>query len=145
VGLSLAQLSDAMNDDWITGTAKADYQVKGICGTNFWQSADGSLQFDIRDGTLPHVSLAEDQGPLRIVRLSGQARLHETKIDVTDATLNDSVAAFKLSGTASLNRVLDLKLAPVPTAAGTRYAITGTLAEPRVVLLPGSEQAKLKQ
>ena len=141
-GLSLAQLASAMQTNWITGTANGTYQLKGACSTGFWQSANGSLQFDIRDGALPHISLAEDEGPLKIIRLSGQAKLHGSRIDVTEATLNAPGTVFKLTGTASLDRVLDLKL--TPAAAGTHYAITGTLAEPRVAPLPGAEQARLK-
>jgi hypothetical protein len=49
-----------------------------------------------------------------------------------------------LSGTASLNRDLDLKLARLPLGTAAGYTITGTLAEPRVAPLPGAEQARLK-
>lgn len=143
-GLSLSQLAAATQDNWISGTANGSYQFKGLCGAEFWESAEGSLQFDIHDGALPHISLLEDEGPLKIVRLSGQAKLHKAHIDLTDATLNTLGTSYEVSGTASLQRVLDLKLTPMPSATGTRYAITGTLADPRVAALPGAEQAKLK-
>jgi hypothetical protein len=144
-GLSLPELAGAMQENWITGTANGSYQLKGICGAAFWQSAEGSMQFDIRDGALPHISLAEEEGPLKIVQLSGSAKLHKGQIDLSDTTLNSPTANFQLNGTASLQRVLDLKLTPAPFAAGARYSITGTLAEPHVALLPGTEQARLKQ
>jgi hypothetical protein len=143
-GLPLPALAAAMQDNWITGTANGSYQLKGVCGADFWQSAEGSLQFDIRDGAVPHISLAEDEGPLKVVQLSGQAKLHKGEIDLSDATLNTPGANFQVNGTATLQRVLDLKLTPVLPTAGTRYSITGPLADPRVAALPGAEQARLK-
>lgn len=143
-GLSLPEVGDAMQENWIVGTANGSYQLQGVCGADFWQSAAGAMQFDIRDGALPHISLVEEEGPLRIVRLSGEAKLHDAAIDVTDATLNSVGANFQLNGTASLQRVLDLTLMPALAAGGTRYAITGTLADPHVAPLPGAEQARLK-
>jgi hypothetical protein len=92
---------------------------------------------------VPHVSLAADEGPLRFERLSGQARLRDGKLDVKDARLNTQDGKFLLSGTASLQSELELKLVRSGNGAGG-YAITGTLAEPRVTALPGPEQARLK-
>jgi len=46
-----------------------------------------------------------------------------------------------LSGSAGLNRELEI-MAMRTASAG--YAITGTLAEPRVTALPSAEQARLK-
>ena len=144
-GVSLAQLADTMKDPWIAGSANASYEVKGPCAAEFWHSAEGTVQFAVRDGTLPHISLGEDEEALKISLLSGQARLHAGKIEVKDAKLDSPSGRFHLSGTASLQRELNLKLAR--TAAGNAaggYSVTGTLAEPRVVPLPGAEQARLK-
>jgi uncharacterized protein involved in outer membrane biogenesis len=129
----------------IAGVANATYQVKGTCGADFWHSAEGTLEFDIRDGTLTHISLAEDEGPLKIVTLSGQAQLRDGKIELKGATLDSSGGKFQLSGTASLQRELHLKLSRVPAGvAASGYTITGTLGEPRVAPLPGTEQVTLK-
>jgi hypothetical protein len=52
-----------------------------------------------------------------------------------------------VSGTASLSRELDLKLASKPDATGSArtYAIDGTVAEPRVTQIASPEtQAQLK-
>jgi hypothetical protein len=165
-GLQLARLEDSGLAPEFSGTASGSYQISGPCGTlaepssstslstsssstsSFWTSsfltsADGTLQFDVEDGVVPHVSLAADEGPLRFERLSGLARLHDGKLDVKDARLNTQDAKFLLSGTASLQRELELKLVRSGNGAGG-YAITGTLAEPRVTALPGPEQARLK-
>ena len=143
-GVSLAQLAGAAKGPWITGSAAGSYEVKGSCGTDFWQAAEGTLQFDISGGTLPGISLADDEAPLKITRLSGQARMRDGKIETKNALLESASGKFELSGTASLQRQLDFKLTRFPGAAAPGYSITGTLADPRVTPLPGTEQARLK-
>jgi hypothetical protein len=145
-GTSLAGLADAMKDGWIAGTADASYEVKGPCPAEFWSAAEGTLQFDIKDGALPHVSLAEDGEPMKVTRMVGVARLREGQIEMRDARLDSPDGTFQLSGTASLNGELDLKLARVPNnAALADYTITGTRAEPQVNRSSSSEtQARLK-
>ncbi len=143
--VSLNSLAAAMQDDWISGTAKASYEVKGPCPTDFWQTAVGTLQVEMADGVLPHVSLGADSEPFRFTRLSGQGRLGAGKIEIVDAKLDSPGGKYHLSGAASLQRELDLKLERVPiSAAPAGYAITGTVAEPRVKPFPGTEQARLK-
>jgi AsmA-like protein len=143
-GVLLARVADSTKDPWISGTANGAYQVSGSCAAGFWTSAEGTVQFDVRNGTLPHISLAEDEGSLQIARLTGQARLHGGKLEVKEAKLDSPGGRFQLSGTASLKRDLDLKLARFPLGMAQGYTITGTLAQPRVVPLPGAEQARLK-
>lgn len=145
-GISLARLADAMKDQWIAGTANTSYEVKGTCPAEFWTLAEGTLQFDVRDGTLPHISLAEDMGALKVTRFSGKARLQAGRLDIKDAKLDSVGGKFLVSGTASWKRDLDMKLARIPSGgAASAYTITGTLAEPRVIRLAGPEtQARLK-
>jgi hypothetical protein len=98
------------------------------------------------DGTLPHISLGEDAGGLKVTRLAGQARLSAGKIEMKDAKLDSAGQNFQVNGTASLKGELDVKLARTPNGAVARgYTISGTLAEPRVIRLAGPEtQARLK-
>jgi len=63
---------------------------------------------------------------------------------VREAKLDSASGRFQVSGTASWKRDLDLKLARLPLGTAQGYAITGTVAEPRVAPLPGAEQARLK-
>jgi len=143
-GISLAQLADTMKDPWIAGTANASYEVKGTCAADFWPSAEGTLRFEVRDGTLPHIALAEDAGGLKVTRFSGKAGLQAGKIEIKDAKLDSPSGIFLVNGTASLKRELDVKLARTPSGAAG-YAISGTLAEPRVTRSGGAEtQARLK-
>lgn len=144
--ISLARLADAMKDGWIAGTANTKYEIKGSCSADFWTSAEGALQFEMKDGTLPHVALADDAEALKVTRFTGQARLHADQIEMKDARLDSQGGRFQLSGTASLTGELDFKLARIPGgAAAAGYTISGTLSEPRVTRSPSPEtQARLK-
>jgi hypothetical protein len=147
-GISLERISDAMSDSWISGTCAGSYQItaSGADAAEFWQSAEGGLEFDLRDGTLPHISLAGDEGPLRVPRWKGRARLRAGKVEIEKGTMVSSGGTFELSGTASLERALDLKLTrSADLGAGSMvYSISGTLAEPRVELTTAETQARLK-
>jgi hypothetical protein len=145
-GISLARLADTMKDQWIAGTANASYEIRGTCPTGFWTSSDGTLQFDVKDGALPHFSLADDAGPLKVTRFAGKARLLAGKLEAKDAKLDSASGKFLVSGTASLKQELDLNLARDPNgspAAG--FTITGTLAQPRVIRSGAETQAQLKR
>ena len=145
-GVPLERVADAMRDEWIEGAADSSYEVKGLCSTEFWQSAEGVLQVDMKDGILPHVALSEDSEPFKVTDFTGQARLHAGGIEIEDAKLDSPDGKFQMSGTASLKGELDLKLARVPGGtAPPGYTITGTLAEPRVIRSTNPEtQARLK-
>jgi autotransporter translocation and assembly factor TamB len=145
-GISLTGLADAMNDGWIAGTASGTYTVKGTCSAEFWTSAEGTLQFDMSEGRLPHVALSEDADPFKVTGFTGQARLHAGEIEMKDAQLDSPDGKFQLSGTASLQGELDFRLARPPNGgARSGYTITGTLEEPRVNPASGGEtQARLK-
>jgi hypothetical protein len=150
-GISLGQMADAMHDPWISGTAGGTYQItaSGADSAAFWGSAEGGLEFDLREGVLPHILLASDEGPLRIAHWQGHARLRGGRIEIDKGKLISPMGAFEVSGTASLGLVLDLKLARggevKPARAGSMvYSITGTVAEPRVALTTPETQARLK-
>jgi uncharacterized protein involved in outer membrane biogenesis len=151
-GISLEQMASAMHDPWISGTAGGTYQItaSGTDSSTFWQSAEGGVRFDLRDGVLAHISLASEEGPLQIARWQGRARLHDAKIEIEKGPLTSSGGVYEISGTASFGQVLDFKLtaATEVKAAGAGslvYSITGTVAEPRVAVTPAAEtQARLK-
>jgi hypothetical protein len=146
-GISLTGIADAMNDEWISGTANGTYSVQGTCSAEIWTSGEGTLQFDMRDGSLPHVALTEDAEPFKVTEFTGLARLQTGAIDMKDAKLDSAEGKFLVSGTASLKGELELRLARVPSGGTARgYTITGTLAEPRANSLSDAEtQARLKR
>jgi hypothetical protein len=151
-GISMGKMAEAMHDRWISGTAAGTYQLtaSGSDSPAFWETAEGELHFDLRDGVLPHISLTSDEGPLRIARWQGRMHLHGGEIEIDKEALVSPAGACEISGTASLGRALDLKLARStdmkPGRAGSLvYSITGSLAEPRIVVIPAPEtQARLK-
>jgi hypothetical protein len=150
-GISLGQMAETMHDPWISGTAAVTYHLtaSGADSTAFWQSANAGMQFELRDGVLSHISLGSDEGPLRVTRWQGRARLRGRKIEIEKAKLLSPAGAYEISGNASLGRVLDLKLtrgADVERASAGAlvYSITGTVAEPRVALTTPETQARLK-
>lgn len=151
-GVVLQQVADAMHDPWISGTADGTYQLTAS-GANlaaFWQSAECVMQFDVRDGSLPHISLASDSIPLGVKHWRGHARLQGGKIEIDKSKIISPAGVYQISGSASLGKVLDIRLTQESetkaSGAGTLvYSITGTVAEPHVALTPAPEtQAQLK-
>jgi hypothetical protein len=143
-GIALDNFANAMNDNWIAGTANASYKLTATCPADFWKSAEATLRVSMKDGAFPHVLMGDDAQPLRVSRLDGQAALHAGTIEIKDAKLDSPEGQYQLSGTASLTRDVDFRLKGMPDAPTSGYAITGTLAEPRVSPLRGTEQARLK-
>ena len=151
-GISLRQVADAMHDPWISGTGEGTYRLtaSGADSAAFWESAEGGLLFDLRDGVLSHISLPTDEGPLRIARWQGRARLRDGKIEMEKGKLVSPAGAYEASGTASLGQALDFRLTRAPDvrashASSLAYNITGTVAEPHVALTTTPEtQARLK-
>jgi hypothetical protein len=144
-GVSLANLADSMRDGWVVGKASGSYDVKGPCPANFWQTADGTLRVEMRDGSFSHIIIGDGTSPLRVTLLSGQAQLHAGTIEISNARLDSPDGRYRVSGTVSLKREVDLKLSRFPSGVEVSgYAITGTLAEPRVAPLAATEQARLK-
>jgi hypothetical protein len=150
-GISLHQVADAMHDPWISGTAGGTYRLtaSGADAAAFWQSADGGLQFDLGDGVLSHISLVTVEGPLRIARWQGRARLRDGKIEIEKGKFVSLAGEYEVSGTASLGQALDFRLTPTTDARSAHagslaYSITGTVAEPRVALTTHETEARLK-
>lgn len=143
--ISLARLAGWMKDEWIDGTASGSFRVKGVGSTtsDFWQSADGTIQFEMYEGSLPHLFLVGET-PLSVQRFAGAAQLQQGKIEFENTVLSSPSGTFMLSGSANLNRQLNLKLSrsPMihPSLTGTRaYTITGTLSQPHVTALTALE------
>jgi len=147
--IALRQLAGAMHDEWIAGTASGSYQMtaSSAASSDFWNSAEGIVQFDVRDGMLPHLLLVDGGDPLKVERLQGRAHLQDGKIEIKEARLDSPSGKFQVSGAASLTRELDLKFTTRPdaTAGAKTYAVGGTLAEPHVTQVSTPEtQAQLK-
>jgi uncharacterized protein involved in outer membrane biogenesis len=129
--IALNQLSETMDDDWITGWATATYRVKtsGLDAAELFASATSTLKVDARDGVLRHVALAVGTGPLQIHRMTAQLSLHDGKFEVQEGKLETPAGIYQVNGTASPTRILNLKLTR-ERAQG--FNITGPLMEPHV-------------
>jgi hypothetical protein len=142
--VALVQVAEAMHDPWITGTANVEYRAAtlGWTRTELLSHADAGFQVEARDGSLPHLTLAGESTPLRVNRFTGQLLLRAEKFEIEPGKLQTPGGTYQLSGTASLGRVLDIKL----SRDGARgFNITGTLNQPRVTLSTTPEtQAALK-
>ncbi|HLW86511.1 MAG TPA: AsmA family protein [Candidatus Sulfotelmatobacter sp.] len=148
-GIALRQMAAAMHDDWIAGTASGSYQMtaSGVVSSAFWNSAEGTLQFEMHDGMLPHLLLVSDGDSLKVERMQARVHLQNGKIEIKEGNLDSPAGKFLISGTASFSRALDLRLASKPDSSGgtKTYAIGGTVAEPRVTQVVSPEtQARLK-
>jgi hypothetical protein len=140
---SLSQLSEAMHDNWITGTANAKYQIDltGYSSAELLSTVQGNLRFDMRDGALPHILLAT--APLRVRHFTGLLAIRQGAVELEQATLESPTASYAVSGKASMSRKLDFKLVPEGSPG---VSVTGTLSEPRVSPVHRPEtQAALKR
>jgi hypothetical protein len=142
--MALGLLADAMNDGWVTGTASVAYRTttNGWGKAELFSNADASLQVQARDGSLPHVALGADSGPLRVTRFEGRFRLRDGKFQIDQGKLQTPGGIYQVSGTASLSRILDIKLSREGTHG---FSVTGTLTQPHVAIGATPEtQAALK-
>ncbi len=130
-GLSMAQVSTLMRDNWCAGVLRGSYRV-ALSGWNAEElaaSTAGSAEFEWRDGALRRIFLNAG-APLRFRLFRGHAMLRDGAISFSESRLETAGGIYSLSGTASLARELDLKLTP---RSGAAFAITGTLSKPTVV------------
>jgi hypothetical protein len=142
--VALDQLSQSMNDDWITGSATATYRVKtsGVDAAELVASTISTWKVEAWDGLLGHVALTDGSGPLPIHRLTLQLAMHDGKFEIEDGKLDSVSNIYRISGTASMSRVLNVKLL---REGAQGFNITGTLMEPHVSpIVPSETQAALK-
>ncbi|HEY3927413.1 MAG TPA: AsmA family protein [Candidatus Koribacter sp.] len=131
---SLAQLGNAMQDVWATGTADLSYQLKmiGSSPSDLRNSASGIGEFSIHDGLLRRMSLDGKAAPLKLTRFDGTIALRDGNFVLSDAKLQSGSAVYTVQGTASWNRDLNFTL----TDALRNYALSGTLDRPVVKAAP---------
>lgn len=140
--LSLSQVGEAMHDDWIRGTLSARYMIdmSGQSLGELTSSAQGTVQFNMRDGALSHIVLAGS--PLRVRRFLGSLEIRDGQVEFRDATLDSLTSNFTVNGTASLSKKLDFQFV---REGASGFNVTGTLSEPLVAPSRRSEtQAALK-
>ena len=114
-----------MHDAWITGTANVEYRADTLGWTRaeLLSHADAGFQMEARDGSLPHLTLAGESGPLRVNRFVGRLLLRDGKFEIDQGKLQTPGGIYQLSGTASMDRVLDSSWRVTAHAASTSPAL----------------------
>ena len=140
--VALGQLPVAMNSAGITGLADLKYQVdaSGFTHAELLASAAGMSQVEVRNGTFPHIVLSGNG--LQVQQMAARLSLRAGKIEIQDGHLETAGDEYQLKGSASLDRVLDLKLT---REGASGFNITGTLTQPRVApIAAANAQAELR-
>jgi hypothetical protein len=129
--VDLVELAAAMHDGWIAGTANASYEfsASGKTAQDWLASSKGTLLFDMRDGSLPHLVIASGGGALKVRRFTGRMALDDGTFELAKGKLESASGSYQVTGTASPGQKLQMKL----VHSGGGYAIDGTLSAPHVV------------
>lgn len=129
--IDLGQLADAMHDGWIAGTAKGTYQFRasGRTAEDWLASGKGALQYEMRDGILPHILIPSGGGPLRVRRFTGHLAFEDGAFVVEDGRLASGSGVYQVTGSALPGQKLEMKLA----RSGGSFLIEGTLPAPHIV------------
>jgi AsmA-like C-terminal region len=141
---ALGQLADVMHDPWVTGTASVEYKASasGVSAAELFSSASATILVDAHDGTLAHLALPNSVPPLRMHSFSDRMVLRHSLFEIQEGKLETPSGIYQVSGTASLGRVLDVKLA---RDGAHGFNISGTLNAPKVSPATNAEtQAALK-
>jgi hypothetical protein len=136
--ISLTQVGSLMNDAWIAGTADGQFDVEGP-GDSFHEllaRSNGKLQFVMRNGSLPHVEIPGSPVPLPVHRFTGELRLKKAAWELSAGRLESRDGLYQVSGIASPSSALDFVLTRGDEQS---WALTGTLAKPRVAPLGHTE------
>jgi AsmA protein len=130
--LNMAGLAGLMHDGWATGTAQASYRFKtsGNSAADLLADTQADLQLEITNGSLPHITLPDNSGPLHLRRLDMQVAFRDGKFEIREGKLETSTGVYSLAGTASLGQRLDLRLV---RDAAHAFSVTGTVEKPQVV------------
>lgn len=142
--VDLGQIAGFAHDEWITGTASGSYRIvlAGASPADLLTSANATLQLDVLNGSLPHVELSTTSGPLEMQHFAGSISFRNQKFEIEAGKMDTPNGSYQVSGTASMNRVVDMKLSGNGIPG---FNITGTLNEPHVSPASASEtQASLK-
>jgi hypothetical protein len=139
--ISLAQIGGLMNDPWIAGTADGTFNVDAS-GQDFRElltHSDGTLQFVMRDGSLPHVQIPGSLGPLPVHRFAGELGLQMGIWGLSAGRLESRNGIYRVKGTASADSA-GIGLDFVLTRGNEQsWSVTGTLAKPHVALVDRTE------
>jgi hypothetical protein len=130
-GVSLSSIAELMHTGWIDGDGSANYRftTTGWNLQDLLEKAELDANFSIKDGEFPHVVLSENAEPLHSSVFSGQLVFRDGIFSLDDTELVSDSEVFNVSGTASLEGDLNLKMASENSGG---YNVSGTLDQTRV-------------
>ena len=129
--IAMAQVSAMMRDPWATGTLTGQYTigVSGLDPAQLRSSATGSANFEWAGGSFRHITLEGKTAPLLFSSFKGELSLRDGTLSCLQCSLTSPGADYTVSGSANLDRSVDLELA---SDGGRFYKVTGPLDKPRV-------------
>jgi uncharacterized protein involved in outer membrane biogenesis len=142
--VALGGISQIMKDERFSGVANASYSISasGLTTAGLLSTAGGTLEVEAHGSQFPGIVLAGSDGALQARRLSFRLNMQEGSFTVQDGELETPASSYEFSGTATPDRIINLKLTRNGAPA---FLITGRLAEPRVAAVSSAEaQAELK-
>ena len=129
--ISLAQVANLMDDDWISGSADGTFDISGA--TDSFHSlparTDGRLQFVMRNGTLPHLEIPGSPVPLPVHRFTGELGLQKGVWQLSAGRLETRDGLYQVSGTASPGSAFNFILTRGDEQS---WVVSGTLTKPEV-------------
>ncbi len=141
---SVGAIAALTHGAWGTGHLQAKYVINasGWDAIQLRDSATASIILDWRDGSLTHLTLAGAK-PLKFGRFQGELALSDGQLTFKPSKMETPWGIYVVSGTASLDRQLELKLMRNKTEA---YEVTGTVDKPSVTpaLVPETQRAAMK-
>jgi AsmA family/AsmA-like C-terminal region len=135
----MTNVASLMKDPWASGSASISYrgQLSGWDADELLSSATATAKFEWHNGGLPHIELASAGKALQFKDFSGTLDLSGGVLTISPSKLQSASGIYLVSGTASLGRRLQLKVAREGAPA---YSITGTIERPTIALLREPER-----
>jgi len=129
--ISLAQLGALMNDPWIIGSAdgKFDLDTSGGSSREVLDNSDGTLRFEMRNGSLAHIQIPGTHAPLSVYRFDGDLRTKKGVWELSDGRLESRDGLYHVTGTAGAENGLSFVLT---RSDDQTWSLTGTLTNPHV-------------
>jgi hypothetical protein len=131
---ALGEISAALGKDWATGIAFLRYRAitSGWNESDLLASLKSTADADVRDALLRHISLDETSKAMRVRHFTGQLKFENGQFNIVAGKLLSSGGIYKVSGTALINKRVDIKLVRDSSHV---FSITGPLAAPKVAIV----------
>ena len=143
--IAMPSVATLMKDPWASGSLNATYkgQAMGWTANDLLSSASGTSMFDWHDGSLPHIDFDGHGKALQFNSFAGSLALKNGSFSVEHGKLQSSAGIYQVSGTASMDRQLELKFVREGMPS---YTVSGSLDRPVIAPVKSpTTQAKLKQ